>query len=100
MMGEVIQSLLGMMTVEDLTYQQQIHVFLATITVIVNEPAVAVKHKETIDKIVNQLLESEVIYDDNILVQYKSYEEFAGDFLAQDYVTQNDAIQFDKRTTQ
>lgn len=58
-----------------------IHVFLTLVTLIVNEPIIAQACYTMIQKIQEQLLTEEIIYDENMLAQYSDYSKFVKDFL-------------------
>ena len=58
-----------------------IHVFLTLVTLIVNEPNIAQGCYNMIQKIQEQLLTEEIIYDENMLAQYSDYSKFVKDFL-------------------
>ena len=84
---------------ENENYQQLVHVYLCTITLIMNEPEFAEEHKVTIKSIIDKLLSEEVIYEDNMLVEYGTGIYFVSEFFNQDYETQNQVLYLDKRNT-
>lgn len=80
------------------TYSQQ-HLYLMTTTLIINLPLVAESRKKDIEEIIDKLVSEEIIYEENMVLEYTSYKKFAQEFLTFDYETQNSWLYLDKRKT-
>lgn len=100
LLKDIIRHMLRHLDQGPTSTQSVVHVFLATLTLIVNEREVAEQEKAAIGKIIEKLLGDEYIYEDHMLLEYKSYVTFAKAFFDQDYETQNGVLYTDKRSTQ
>ena len=84
--------------VSNLSTNKLLHVFLCTITLILNEPEFCDENKQLIKRIMEKLALEEIVSEESLIAKsFSSYKILLHEFLYQDYETQNNLLYQERR---